>query len=86
MRVTHYAGGQLAVMGSKDRVVRLVDVVAQKEVLPAMHGHAGSIHAVLLCEAKGMVISAGYDLSIRSVIRLRTNTYTVFKYSTWLQL
>ncbi|XP_042559311.1 F-box/WD repeat-containing protein 10 [Clupea harengus] len=65
LRVTHYAGGQLAVMGSKDRVVRLVDVVAQKEVLPAMHGHAGSIHAVLLCEAKGMVISAGYDLSIR---------------------
>ncbi|KAG5262886.1 hypothetical protein AALO_G00280070 [Alosa alosa] len=64
-RVAHYSGGQLVVTGSKDRVVRLVDVVAQREVPPAMHGHAGSIRAVLLCEDRGLVFSAGYDLSIR---------------------
>lgn len=69
--MTHYGGGQLVVVGSKDRVVRLVDVVSQKEVLPAMHGHAGSIRAVLLCEERGLVFSAGYDLSIRSALGLQ---------------
>ncbi|XP_076154839.1 F-box and WD repeat domain containing protein 10B [Alosa pseudoharengus] len=64
-RVAHYGGGQLVVTGSKDRVVRLVDVVAQREVPPTMHGHAGSIRTVLLCEDRGLVFSAGYDLSIR---------------------
>ncbi|XP_062382976.1 F-box and WD repeat domain containing protein 10B [Sardina pilchardus] len=74
-RVTHYGGGQLVVTGSKDRVVRLVDVLAHKEVPPTMHGHAGSIRAVLLCEDRGLVFSAGYDLSIRCW-NLKTGTCT----------
>ncbi|KAL2078689.1 hypothetical protein ACEWY4_026374 [Coilia grayii] len=64
-RVIHYGGGQLVALCSKDRVVRLVDVVTQKEVLPTMFGHTGSVRAVLLCEDRGLIISAGYDLSIR---------------------
>ncbi|KAK6301661.1 hypothetical protein J4Q44_G00277140 [Coregonus suidteri] len=64
-RVVHYSGGQLVAVGSKDRVVRLLDVLTLKEVSPVIQGHAGSIRALLLCEERGLVISASYDLSIR---------------------
>uniref|UniRef100_A0A4W5PRK3 F-box and WD repeat domain containing 10 n=1 Tax=Hucho hucho TaxID=62062 RepID=A0A4W5PRK3_9TELE len=64
-RVVHYSGGQLVAVGSKDRMVRLLDVLTLKEVSPVIQGHAGSIRALLLCEERGLVISASYDLSIR---------------------
>ncbi|KAJ7984856.1 hypothetical protein DPEC_G00359110 [Dallia pectoralis] len=64
-RVVHYDGGQLVAVGSKDRVVRLLDVATLTEVNPVIQGHAGSIRALLLCEEKELVISASYDLSIR---------------------
>lgn len=55
----------MVALGSKDRSVRLLDTVLLKEVPPLMHGHAGSVRAVLVCEERGLVISASYDLSIR---------------------
>nr|XP_006635506.1 PREDICTED: CMT1A duplicated region transcript 1 protein isoform X1 [Lepisosteus oculatus] len=64
-RVAHYNGGKMVAIGSKDRQVRLLDLANGKEVPPLIHGHAGSIRAVLLCEERGFVISASYDLSIR---------------------
>ncbi|KAJ8363117.1 hypothetical protein SKAU_G00119480 [Synaphobranchus kaupii] len=64
-RVVHYNGGHLVAVGSKDRQVRLLDVKMMKERSLVMQGHAGSIRTVYLCEEQGLVISAGYDLSIR---------------------
>ncbi|MBN3307591.1 FBW10 protein, partial [Amia calva] len=64
-RVVHFNGGKLVAIGSKDRHVRLLDMANVREVPPLIHGHAGSIRAVLLCEERGFVISASYDLSIR---------------------
>ncbi|KAG7324841.1 hypothetical protein KOW79_011157 [Hemibagrus wyckioides] len=64
-RVIHYDGGRMVVLGAKDRTVRLLDTVLLKEVPPLMHGHAGSVRAVLVCEERELVISASYDLSIR---------------------
>ncbi|XP_019901871.2 F-box/WD repeat-containing protein 10 isoform X2 [Esox lucius] len=75
-RVVHYDGGQLVAVGSKDRMVRLLDVVALKEVFPVIQGHAGSIRALVLCEERGLVISASYDLSIRCW-NLKTGTCTM---------
>ncbi|XP_061086546.1 F-box and WD repeat domain containing protein 10B [Conger conger] len=64
-RVVHYSGGQLVAVGSKDRLVRLLDVRAMRQRTLAMQGHAGSVRAVYLCEDRGLVISTGYDLTIR---------------------
>ncbi|KAL7869519.1 hypothetical protein AOLI_G00135070 [Acnodon oligacanthus] len=64
-RVIHYSGGQMVAVGSKDRMVHLLDVTLLKEVPLLMQGHAGSIRAVLVCEERDLVISASYDLSIR---------------------
>ncbi|KAK3529490.1 hypothetical protein QTP70_031730 [Hemibagrus guttatus] len=64
-RVIHYGGGRMVALGSKDRTVRLLDTMLLKEVPPLMHGHAGSVRAVLVCEERELVISASYDLSIR---------------------
>ncbi|XP_046888669.1 CMT1A duplicated region transcript 1 protein [Hypomesus transpacificus] len=64
-RVADYSGGQLVATGSKDRSVRLLDLVSQREVSPVIQGHAGSIRALLLCERRGLLISGSYDLSIR---------------------
>ncbi|XP_027016258.1 F-box and WD repeat domain containing protein 10B isoform X1 [Tachysurus fulvidraco] len=64
-RVIHYGGGRMVALGSKDRIVRLLDTVLFKEVPPLMYGHAGSVRAVLVCEERDLVISASYDLSIR---------------------
>lgn len=55
----------MVALGSKDRIVRLLDTVLFKEVPPLMYGHAGSVRAVLVCEERDLVISASYDLSIR---------------------
>ncbi|KAM4623589.1 F-box/WD repeat-containing protein 10-like [Polymixia lowei] len=64
-RVADYGGRQLVATGSKDRRVHLLNVASKEEVTPVIKGHAGSVRAVLLCEDRGLVISAGYDLSIR---------------------
>ncbi|MCI4384555.1 hypothetical protein PGIGA_G00040030 [Pangasianodon gigas] len=64
-RVIHYGGGRMVALGSRDRSVRLLDTMLVKEVPPLMHGHAGSVRAVLVCEERELVISASYDLSIR---------------------
>ncbi|XP_066518720.1 F-box and WD repeat domain containing protein 10B [Hoplias malabaricus] len=64
-RVIHYSGGQMVAVGSKDRMVHLLDVTLLKEVPVLMQGHAGSVRAVLLSEERELVISASYDLSIR---------------------
>lgn len=64
-RVIHYNGGRMVALGSKDRSVRLLDTTLMKQVPPVMHGHAGSVRAVLVCEERELVISASYDLSIR---------------------
>ncbi|KAM3833972.1 F-box/WD repeat-containing protein 10 [Diretmus argenteus] len=64
-RVVGYAWGQLMAMGSKDRIVRLFHVGSKEEVTPVMKGHIGSIRALLLCEDRDLVISAGRDSTIR---------------------
>ncbi|XP_036427711.1 CMT1A duplicated region transcript 1 protein [Colossoma macropomum] len=64
-RVIHYSGGHMVAVGSKDRMVHLLDVSLLKEVPLRMQGHAGSVRAVLVCEERDLVISASYDLSIR---------------------
>nr|XP_055031631.1 F-box and WD repeat domain containing protein 10B [Misgurnus anguillicaudatus] len=78
-RVMHYAGGQLVVVGSRDRTVRLLDVASSKEVSPEIKGHAGSVRAVLVCEERDLVISSSYDLSIRCW-NLKTGVCTMFFY------
>ncbi|MEE6506784.1 hypothetical protein FKM82_007854 [Ascaphus truei] len=64
-RVIHFGGGRFVAVGSVDRKVRLLDTVEMKEVSPLIHGHAGSVRAVHLCEDRGFVVSGGFDLSIR---------------------
>ncbi|XP_029923404.1 F-box/WD repeat-containing protein 10-like [Myripristis murdjan] len=64
-RVVGYSGGELVAVGSRERVVRLMDVSSSKEVGPLIRGHAGSIRALLLCEERNLLITASYDLSIR---------------------
>uniref|UniRef100_A0A667ZW36 F-box and WD repeat domain containing 10 n=1 Tax=Myripristis murdjan TaxID=586833 RepID=A0A667ZW36_9TELE len=64
-RVVDYRGGQVMAVGSKDRMLHLLSVASTKEIAPVMKGHVGSIRAVLLCEDRDLVISGGYDFSIR---------------------
>ncbi|XP_030063946.1 CMT1A duplicated region transcript 1 protein [Microcaecilia unicolor] len=64
-RVIHYNGGRLVALGSIDRKVRFLDVSLMEDVPPVIHGHAGSVRAVFLCEEKGFVLSGSFDLSIR---------------------
>ncbi|OCT63095.1 CMT1A duplicated region transcript 1 protein [Xenopus laevis] len=64
-RVIHFDGGRLVAVGSVDRKVKLFDLVEMKQVPPLIHGHAGSIRSVYLCEERGFVFSGGFDLSIR---------------------
>ncbi|KAE8577225.1 hypothetical protein XENTR_v10004490 [Xenopus tropicalis] len=64
-RVIHFDGGRLVAVGSVDRKVKLFDLVEMKQVPPLIHGHAGSIRRVFLCEERGFLFSGGFDLSIR---------------------
>ncbi|KAM5135252.1 F-box/WD repeat-containing protein 10 [Mantella aurantiaca] len=64
-RVIHFDGGQLVAAGSTDRKVKLYNMVEMAQVPPLIHGHSGSIRVVRLCEERGFVFSAGFDLSIR---------------------
>ncbi len=64
-RVVDYRGGSLMATGSKDRAVHLLFVASEIETVSVMKGHVGSIRAVLLCEDRDLVITAGCDASIR---------------------
>ncbi|KAM4663268.1 F-box and WD repeat domain containing protein 10B [Discoglossus pictus] len=64
-RVIHFDGGRFVAVGSVDRKVKLLDMVEMKQVPPLIHGHAGSIRVVHLCEEMGFVFSGSFDLSIR---------------------
>ncbi|XP_074649289.1 F-box and WD repeat domain containing protein 10B-like [Tubulanus polymorphus] len=64
-RVFHTDGGSLIAIGSNDRKVRFLDNVTGRTVGPTVHGHAGSIKCLHMCESKGFVLSGSYDTSIR---------------------
>jgi len=64
-RVLDYRGGLLMATGSKDRLVHLLYVASEIKTVAVMRGHVGSIRAVLLCEERNLLITAGCDASIR---------------------
>ncbi|XP_073415734.1 F-box and WD repeat domain containing protein 10B isoform X2 [Dendrobates tinctorius] len=64
-RVIHFDGKRLVAVGSRDRKVKLYDMVDMAQIPPLIQGHAGSIRVVRLCEERGLVFSGGFDLSIR---------------------
>ncbi|XP_041830667.1 F-box/WD repeat-containing protein 10 isoform X2 [Melanotaenia boesemani] len=64
-RVVDYKGGRLMATGSKDRLVHLFYVASETKAMTVMRGHAGSVRAVLLCEDRGLIITAGCDATIR---------------------
>ncbi|XP_071673252.1 F-box/WD repeat-containing protein 10-like [Patagioenas fasciata] len=63
-RIIHYSGGDLVAVVSASRKVRFLGMPGTKEVPPLLSGSAGS-KALLLDENKGLVLSTGFDLSIR---------------------
>ncbi|XP_048870269.1 F-box and WD repeat domain containing protein 10B [Brienomyrus brachyistius] len=65
LRVVHFCGGNLVAMGSRDKAVRLLDTKTVKPVMRPLLGHTGSVRVVLLSEERGLVLSAGCDLTIR---------------------
>ncbi|XP_076855478.1 F-box and WD repeat domain containing protein 10B [Brachyhypopomus gauderio] len=75
-RVAHYSGGRVVALGSRDRMVHLLDIPLLKEVPSRLQGHVGSVRAVLVCEERSLVISASYDLTIRCW-NLNTGTCTL---------
>ncbi|KAI1232253.1 F-box/WD repeat-containing protein 10 [Lamprotornis superbus] len=65
-RRTHYSGGDWVVAASANRRGRLLHVPGGKEVPLLLHGHAGPISALCLCEDQGLLLSStSFDLSIR---------------------
>uniref|UniRef100_H3B842 F-box and WD repeat domain containing 10 n=1 Tax=Latimeria chalumnae TaxID=7897 RepID=H3B842_LATCH len=64
-RVIHYSGGNLVAVGSSDRKARFLDVTKMKKVPTVIHGHAGSIRVVRICEQRGFILTGSFDLSIR---------------------
>lgn len=66
LRVVHFCGGNLVATGSRDKAVQLLDMKTVKPVMHPLLGHTGSVRAVLLSEERGLVLSAGSDLTIRS--------------------
>ena len=52
--------------GSYDRRVRLIDAATGK-IERTIQGHAGSIRCVYVSEKRGIVLSGGYDTSIRLI-------------------
>ncbi|KAM9210497.1 F-box/WD repeat-containing protein 10-like isoform 2-T2 [Dugong dugon] len=63
-RVIHYSGGDLVAVSS-NRKIQLLDIIQVKEIPIEFRGHAGSIHALFLCEEEKFLLSGSYDLSIR---------------------
>ncbi|KAG7227685.1 hypothetical protein INR49_029446, partial [Caranx melampygus] len=64
-RVVDYRGKSFMALGSKDRAVQLFYVASETKPVSVLRGHVGSIRAVLLCEDRHLVITAGCDASIR---------------------
>ncbi|XP_029384219.1 CMT1A duplicated region transcript 1 protein [Echeneis naucrates] len=64
-RVVDYGGRSFMATGSKDRTVHLFYVASETKAVSVMKGHVGGVRAVLLCEDRGLVITAGSDASIR---------------------
>ncbi|XP_046530196.1 F-box and WD repeat domain containing protein 10B isoform X2 [Equus quagga] len=63
-RVIHYSGRDLVAVSS-NRKIHLLDIIQVKEMPVEFRGHAGSIHALFLCEEENFLLSGSYDLSIR---------------------
>ena len=63
-RKMHCSDGNILATGSFDRKVGLYDIDTGK-LVRTIKGHSGSIKCVFLLEKKNLVISAGYDTSIR---------------------
>ncbi|KAM6163750.1 F-box/WD repeat-containing protein 10-like [Rhynchocyon petersi] len=63
-RIIHYSGGDLIALSS-NRKIHLLDIIQLKEIPLKFRGHAGSIHALFLCEEENFLLSGSYDLSIR---------------------
>ncbi|EPY74293.1 F-box and WD-40 domain protein 10 isoform 1-like protein [Camelus ferus] len=63
-RIIHYSGGDLLAVSS-NRKIQLLDIIQVKEVPIRLRGHAGSVHALFLCEEDNFLLSGSYDLSIR---------------------
>lgn len=59
-----YRGRSLMALGSKDTVVQLYYVASETKRVSVMRGHVASVHAVLLCEDRNMVVTASGDASI----------------------
>ncbi|XP_068162132.1 F-box and WD repeat domain containing protein 10B [Antennarius striatus] len=64
-RELDYRGGSLMAVGSKDCKVQLFYVGSHTKMFAVMKGHTGSIRAVLLCQDRGLVITASCDTSLR---------------------
>ncbi|XP_078082108.1 F-box and WD repeat domain containing protein 10B [Mustelus asterias] len=64
-RVIHYSGGHLIAVGSSDRRIKFLDSYRSKDITLTLHGHAGRIKSLFLCEESGFLLSGSYDLSIR---------------------
>ncbi|XP_068439558.1 F-box and WD repeat domain containing protein 10B isoform X2 [Clinocottus analis] len=66
-RVVDYRGGALMATGSKDRVACLFHVASEMKAVAVatLSGHTGAIQAVLLCEDRDLLVTAGRDMSIR---------------------
>ncbi|XP_004685128.1 PREDICTED: CMT1A duplicated region transcript 1 protein [Condylura cristata] len=63
-RVIHYCGGDLIAV-SCNRRIKLLDITQIKELPTEFRGHAGTVHALFLCEEEKFLLSGSYDLSIR---------------------
>ncbi|CAB4038357.1 CMT1A duplicated region transcript 1 -like [Paramuricea clavata] len=63
-RCTTFNGGELVVVGSSDRRVRLVCASTGRSE-KIIKGHAGSVRSLLINEKRGFVLSGSYDTSIR---------------------
>ena len=64
-RVLDYRGGSWMATGSRDCTVHLLHVASETKNVAVMKGHVGSVQAVLLCEDRDLLITAGCDASIR---------------------
>ncbi|XP_077022183.1 F-box and WD repeat domain containing protein 10B isoform X2 [Tamandua tetradactyla] len=63
-RVIHYSGGDMIAVSS-NRKIHLLDLKQVNQIPVEFRGHAGSIRALILCEAENFILSGSYDLTIR---------------------
>lgn len=69
-RVIHTDGQKWIAYGAGDRKVKFLDSSNGHQIGPVIHGHAGSIKCIALCERERFVLSGSYDTSIRLVDQL----------------